>query len=112
MDDFKNLDMITVREGDLSVPYTFEFPICSAAGVNDGAVPYGVTISSAIVTATLGTTDATDALVASSSLLGIIVTVHLDYPTALGPGTYHLNFGLTFSDSSVKNYVFERVTVV
>lgn len=113
-DDFKTDDQIIVRTGDDDVSYTFSFPICSSATANDGVVPYGLTITNAAVTAHKASTgiDATAALVSASALNGTVVTVDIQYPTALGTGIYHLVFLLTFSDAAIKSYIFERVKVV
>jgi hypothetical protein len=111
--DFKESKRITLRVDDTNIPYTFQFPICSSATANDGAVPYGLTIASHTVKGHLSTTpavDASTALINTSILSGTTVTVKLKYPVVAG--IYHLVFKLTFSDASVKDYVFEKVDVV
>jgi hypothetical protein len=110
-DDFETGKYITIREHDDDVPYTFSFPICTSASANDGAVPYGLIISTAEVTAhEIDGTNASTLLIASHSLVGTIITVKLQYPGTAG--MYHLVFTLTFSDGSDKDYTFDRVNVV
>lgn len=107
-DDFKTVDRIEVRTNDANFPYAFDFQICSSASANDGAVPYGLTISSVTVTAhNAAGTDKTSSLINSSSLSGTTVTVYLKYPGTAG--VYHLNFKLTLSSGATKDYVFEKV---
>ena len=109
-DDFESSKRITLRWNDNNVPYTFTFPVCSTATANDGAVPFGLTISSHTIRAQLATDpdwDVTGRIVNSSTLNSATVTAKLKWPGI--EGIYHLVFKLTFSDGSVKDYVFENV---
>ena len=110
MPDFKTQISIIVQPQDSGVPYKFTLTVCSSATLNDGALPYGTTISSAVVTAhTQAGVDASSDLIVSSTLVGLIITVKVKYPTAKGEGEFHLTFVLTLSDSSVIEFDFNRV---
>lgn len=113
MPDFQGTETIRVQPLDVTVPYRFTFTVCTAATSNDGALPFGTTIASAVVTAHKhGVTDTSDSqLVASSSLNGLVVTVNLTYPSTNGEGTYHLRFKITLNTGAIIEFDFNRVRV-
>ena len=111
MPDFKELGDITVQPADVKVPYTFGLPACSSATANDGAIPYGTTIASVVVTAHKSDGTAATGLVFSSSVASNVVTVTLTYPST-ATGTYHLKFVCTLdTGSAVIEFDFNRVKV-
>jgi hypothetical protein len=110
-DSFLETDDITIQPEDLGVPYNFVFNPCSSPSVSDGALPFGETISQAIVTAHTGAgTNAADLLLATL-LNGVTVTVYLRYPSTHGVGTYHLTFVLTLDSGVVMEFDFNHVIV-
>jgi len=103
---------ILMQPGDSKVPYCFAFTVCSSETANDGALPYGTSISSFTVTAhkhdasdTVATTD----LIDSSSRSGLVITVYLDYPSENGAGRYDLKFLLTLDSGAILEFDFNRV---
>lgn len=110
-DNFKGDDIITLQPGDAIVPYSFRFTVCSGTTKNDGALPYGETISSCTVTAhTEAGTAATTSVIETTSLTSFTEMVWLNYPTALGAGRYHLTFlvYLTATSQSIE-FDFNRI---
>ena len=110
MPDFQDYGDITVQPGDLTVPYQFSMPPCSSASANDGAIPYGTTIASVVVTGEKADGTAATGLVASSSVASNIVTVNLTYPST-GEGLYHLEFVCTLNTGAKIELDFNRVKV-
>ena len=107
-DSFQSVKTITIQPGSATVPYTFTFAACSSATANDGSIPFGTTISSAIVKAFDETgTDSTAALISAQSVASPVVTVSLKWPTAAG--RYSLEFVLTLSTAAVMEFDFTRV---
>ena len=104
---------IILQPGDSKVPYSFTFTINSSATANDGAIPFGQTVTSIVVTVHLDdadNTDKTSEVVNSSSLADNIATVLLDYPSTTGAGCYHLNILATLSGSAVMEFDFNRIS--
>ena len=107
-DSFQGVDKIVLQPGSATVPYTFTFAACSSATANDGSIPFGTTISTAVIKAfdEVGT-DSTAALISAQSLVSPVVTVSLKWPTTAG--RYSLEFVLTLSTSAVMEFDFTRV---
>ena len=101
-----DIGKITIQSGD-EIGYTFKFPIASSATANDGAIPYGRTISSVIVTAyDEDDADVTSELIEGTpSLSTVTVTVVLKYP-ASGVGRYKLTFDLTLDNGWTREVDF------
>ena len=107
-DSFHGVKTITVQPGSATVPYTFTFAACSSATANDGSIPFGTTISSAVVKAfNEAGTDSTAVLISAQSVASPVVTVSLKYPTTAG--RYSLEFVLTLSSAAVMEFDFTRV---
>jgi len=107
-DSFQGVDKIVLQPGSATVPYTFTFAACSSATANDGSIPFGTTISTAVVKAfDEAGTDSTAAMISAQSLVSPVVTVSLKWPTAAG--RYSLEFVLTLSTSAVLEFDFTRV---
>ena len=111
--DFQNEELLILQPGDDDVSYTFSFPPASAVTENDGAIPFGTTIASAVVTAKRQDTgvDATAAIVQSTSNTTTTVTNTLSYPTVMGVGTYYLKFVLTINTGAKHefDYIIECI---
>lgn len=111
---FTGTKAIIIQPSDSAVPYTFHFTVCSNATANDGAIPYGLTITNSTVTAHREDgTAVTTGIISVTSLTSYITTVLLSYPTSTGvvAGKYHLTFKNTLSDTSIKEFDFNRVIV-
>jgi len=107
-DSFDGTETIILQPGDSAKPRYFTFAICTSQTANDGAIPYGTTISSVAVKAfDDGGTDVTAQMVDASSQSGTVVTVDLNYPTSAG--RYSLEFELTLDSGAVLEFDFTRV---
>lgn len=110
-DSFLEADPISVQPKDNGVPYEFEFAPSTSVTANDGAIPFGETVSTATVTAHEDDgldTDATSILIVSSSVASNVVTVKLKYPNKIQ--IFHLTFELTLSGGAVIEFDFNRVS--
>ncbi len=91
--------------------FNFKFPIASSSTVNDGAVPYGRTISSVGVTAYLDGTDVTSLIInGTPQLSGDTVSVVVQYPST-GEGRYKFTFVLTLDNGWTLELDFPNVYV-
>ena len=107
MPDFKGTDFISLQPRSVENAYRFDFdPPSSATG--RGGIPYGLTISSASVSAAKEDgTDVTSSMIQSSTVSGdSTVDVRFDWVEA---GKFYITFVLTLSDSSVWEFNFNRV---
>ena len=110
MDSFTGSDRIVLQPGSSAVPYTFTFGVATSATANDGAIPYGTTISSIVVKAfDEAGTDVTTQMVISQTVASPTVTLTLTYPATAGAGRYSLEFVLTLSSAAVMEFDFTRV---
>lgn len=110
-DYFKGSDSIILQPNDVEVPYNFIFTVCSASTKNDGALPFGETISSVAVTAhTEAGVSATTDIIAFSTWASFTENLRLSYPTTAGAGRYHLTFVVALSNTSETiEFDFNRV---
>lgn len=111
MPDFKGTEDITLQPGDATVPYTFALTPCTSATANDGAIPFGTTVSSVAVTAhkQVDGTVITSDIIVSSSVSSNVVTVNLKYPATSGEGEYHLQILATLNTGAILEFDFNRV---
>jgi len=117
MPDFQGTKAIILQPGDAIVPYTFTWTICTSSTGNDGAIPYGHTVSS-VVTAIKHESGliCTTGILASSSHSGAVTSLFLTYPSSSGflTGKYHTTFTATISDGTTtfaKEFDFNRLIV-
>ncbi len=110
LDSFLTNEKIVLQPGSSKVPYTFTFDAASSTTANDGSLPYGTTISSAVskVFDSEGV-DKTSEMIDSESKTDTVVTVKLKYPSIAGVGSYSLEILLTLSDGSVMEFDFNRI---
>lgn len=117
MPDFQGTKPIILQPNDVMVPYTWTWTICTASTGNDGAIPYGHTVSSVVTSITHESgTVCTTGILASSSHSGAVTTTFLTYPSSSGflTGKYHMKFTATISDGTtafVKEFDFNRLVV-
>ena len=86
--------------------YTYTVATLNSDGItsnNDGAIPYGTTVSSVIVVVyDSDDSDVTsDIIVGTPTLDSNIVKVQLKYPVTNGAGSYRINFVATISNDDV-----------
>ncbi len=101
---------IYVQPGD-SIGYTFTATVCTSTTANDGFVPYNRLISSVAVKAfdADGTDVTSDIIVGTPSLVDLITTVVLKWPTTNGAGRYKLEFIYTLDNSQTIEIDFNRL---
>ena len=80
-DSFQGTDSITLQPGDINVPVYLRLVACSASTKNDGSMPYGSTVISAVVNIHRGAggADATTYLVDSSTEIANTIIAYLTY---------------------------------
>ncbi len=112
MPSFEGTKIIVLQPSDSNVVYRFHFTVCSASTANDGAIPYGLTISQSSATCHRedGTNFSTQ-IISVTSLTSFATSALLSYSTAAGVGKYHLRFKNTLSDGSVKEFDFNRLVL-
>ncbi len=80
-DSFDSVEAIILQPGSATVPYTFTFAAASSATANDGSIPFGTTISSAVIKIyDESGTDRTSEIVVSESNTATVLTINLRYP--------------------------------
>ncbi len=117
MPDFQGSKSIFLQPGDTKVPYGFKWTICTGTTENDGAIPYGQSVSS-VLTAIKHESGlvCTTGILTSSSLSAGITTILLTYPSSSGflTGRYHITFTVTIVDGATtytKDFDFNRLIV-
>ena len=109
-DSFQGVEDIILQPGSATVPYTFTFAACSSATANDGSIPYGTTISSAVITVFDETgTDKTAEMIASETNTATVLTITLKYPATAGVGRYSIEMLVTLDSGAVMEFDFTRV---
>ena len=109
-DSFKDSEPIILQPGSATVPYTFTFAACTSTTANDGSLPFGTTIASAVVKALdEDGTDRTAEIVASDSSASLVLTIALKYPATTGIGRYSLEMVLTLDSGAVMEFDFTRL---
>ena len=100
--DFLGGDTAWLQPDTEQYPLSFGFSVCSSATANDGALPYGTTISSATVeiTDSAGADKTSSVLNGSASVSGgLTVQFLVDY--SLPDGRYVIELQLTLSSGAV-----------
>lgn len=115
MPDFQGHLTVYIQPGTSAYPLAASFPAASSTTANDGARPYGTTISSATVKAYKpdGTEAASGVLVDSGSVTvnGDEVRCTLSYPAGGPDGLWTLEYHLTLDTGAVIVYDARRVWV-
>lgn len=113
-DNFVGHTEIVIQPQDVMIPYVFKFEANSSDISNDGYLPYGSTINSAVVTGVDTTGDEIVGLVVSSSVLNYLyVKVWLSYPGDPYLGRAGLHFVLTLDPApSILEADFTRVRII
>lgn len=117
MPDFDGHDTITLRPADAAVPVRWSFAAASTVTANDGSIPYGTTISTAVVKVYTDLGATSSSVVDAGSVTvegGLIVAARLSHPDATafnGLKTYTANVKLTLSSGAVMSYECARIRV-
>jgi len=108
-DSFKGSRQIILKPRDLGRSFYFDFPNASSLRANDGAIPYGLDVTSVLVFAFAEDGSAVTSIFSmTSSVSSNIVRVTLNYPTE-GSGKYFLEMALGLSDGSTMEADYTRV---
>ena len=109
-DSFEGVETIMLQPGSSVVPYTFTFPSATNDSSNDGAIPYGTTITSSVSKALdEAGVDKTSEIIDSETNTTTLVTLKLKYPTTTGTGRYSIEFVLTLSNNAKMEFDFTRI---
>ena len=108
MSDVIGFEVITLRPGDSAIPYSFEASPASSQSANDGAIPYGTSVSGAVVTCFKNGVAVTD-VIEGSDVSNNIIQVQLNYPDTNKGGKYELRFALTLDTGAVINKRFDEL---
>ncbi|MCE5335081.1 MAG: hypothetical protein LLG06_10910 [Desulfobacteraceae bacterium] len=113
VDDFEGREIITIKPSTRDYPISMSFRVCSSEMANDGAIPFGTTISSAVVKAY----DPTGADV-TANLVTIPATVQkntvkcgVSWHEGIVPGLHTLTAVLTFASGHIDEFDLKRVLV-
>ena len=97
-DAFQGSGSITLYPGDANVPLTLRFPPASASTKNDGAAPYGSTISTQTAIAThLDEGSSSTALISAVTASSHNVTVYLSHSTTVPTGLHSVIVTVTWA---------------
>lgn len=116
-DKFQGSGSIDLYAGDVNVPLVLRFPPASASTKNDGAVPYGSTISAQSATATyLDDNSSSTALISAVTASSESVTVFISHSTTVPTGLHSIIATVTWSLSGstrlmTRPYDLDRVYV-
>ncbi|MCE5334108.1 MAG: hypothetical protein LLG06_05920 [Desulfobacteraceae bacterium] len=112
-DDFEGREIITIRPSTKDYPVGMSFSTCTSETANDGAIPFGDAISSAVVKA-YGPTGAD----VTASLVTIPATVQgnnlkcaISWYAGITPGLHTLTVVLTMASGHVDEFDLKRVIV-
>jgi hypothetical protein len=111
-DDFQGEEKITVKPGDNLVPYTFKVTTESAAGKEDGFLPFGSSIAGVTVKALdQAKADQTSSLIVGTPSLAIdTIQVNVKWPGKAD--VYNLEFVLDLGGGIARELDFLRVESV
>lgn len=113
MPDFIGNKRTILLSEERNVPLSMHFSTCSGADTNDGAIPYGDTIASAVVKAysPAGTEVTSSMVTQAASVDGSTVSCEISYYTGCSVGTYTLRAILTLASGAILSYRLARVKV-
>ena len=109
-DSFQGVSTIQLQPGSNAVPYTFTFAAASSATANDGSIPYGTTVSSAVIKIfDEAGEDKTTEMVVSETNTATVLTISFKYPATAGTGRYSIEMLVTLDSGAVMEFDFTRV---
>jgi hypothetical protein len=122
-DSFKGTGRTDIQPGTINKPVYLRLNAASASTVNDGSMPYGSSVVSAVVTIRHGRTrtDYSTTLIAKSTEIGNTIIAYLSHPeastsTGVPEGLYDLKatVKMTLAGASTfysEDYLLERIYV-
>ena len=109
-DSFQGVKSIVIQPGSATVPYMFTFAACSSATANDGSIPFGTTISSAVIKVfDEAGVDKTTEIIASETNTTLVLTISLKYPATAGAGRYSIEMLVTLDSGAIMEFDFTRL---
>ena len=111
-DSFSTNGIIIIQPESEAVPYSFLFEAATTATSNDGSIPFGSIISSAVVKSfnAQGEDKTSEMIDGTPGVIDNSVNVSLKYPSS-GDGNYSLEFVLTLAPTAKLEYDFTRIFV-
>jgi len=110
MPDFLTEGWIYLQPHTVKYPLALAFPPCTSATANDGPIPYGSSVASAVLVTTDSTgTAVTDILDGVATVAANVVSCTLSYPATSGDGAYTLEARLTLDTGAVLPYDARRI---
>lgn len=113
MPDFEGQKVVKLQPATRNLPVSLAFAVCSSPTANDGAIPYGSSIASAVVKAySPAGTEVTSSLVTKAATVsGTTVSCEISYYTGIVAGKYKLTAILTMASGYVDELDCRRVVV-
>lgn len=113
MPDFIGVARIKVQPETVGLPVGFTFAACTSATANDGSLPYGDTISSAVVKAyDPSGNDVTASMVTTAAAVdGFTVSCRISYYSGIASGLHKLTAVLTLASGYVDEFDCRRIMV-
>ena len=108
MPSFKGSSKILIQPNSFSIGFRFHCTTCTSTTANDGMIPWGLEISSVVVTAKTTDGIAETGLIESTALTTPDIDLALSWPTN-GAGRYKLTFVLTLDNGTLLELDFHRV---
>lgn len=117
MPDFLNFTrqaQVKLQPTTRNLPLRFAFTQCSSETVNDGSIPYGETISSAVVKAySPSGSDVTTSMVTQGAAVdGLNVSCEISWYTGVADGLHKLTVILTMLSGYIDEFDCQRILVV
>ena len=117
MPDFLNFTrqtQVKLQPTTRNLPVSFAFTRCTSTTSNDGAIPYGETISSAVVKAhSPSGTEVTSSMVTQAATVdGLNVSCEISWYTGVADGLHKLTVILTMLSGYIDEFDCQRVLVV
>lgn len=113
MPDFIGSATVKLQPTTRNLPVSMTFSACSSATANDGSIPYGDSIASAVVKAySPDGTDVTSSMVTQAAAVnGLTVSCEISYYTGIASGRHKLTATLTMASGYIDEFDLKRVVV-
>ncbi|MDD5724338.1 MAG: hypothetical protein PHY29_11475 [Syntrophales bacterium] len=111
VDDFKEADEVKIQPSTVDYPLSMTFTVCSSATANDGNIPFGDSISSAVVKAydADGTDVTSDMVTTPASVDGTTVSYGISYYEGATSGYHKLTAVLTMASGYVDEFDLKKI---
>jgi hypothetical protein len=113
MPDISGSETITIQPNTVKYPVNFILKICTSATANDGNIPFGDTLASAVVKAydRAGTDVTTSMVTTAASVSGVTVSCKISYFAAAVSGRCKLTVIYTCASGYIDEIDAARVFV-